>query len=239
MEPIEITYELALDAGRRETFFVLLDPESCRLIEEEPGTRPDWARLDFEQCPNCPLSLERHPYCPLAAGLSGLIASVRDVPSYEPAELRVTSQDRTVFSRCTAQQAVSSLMGLIMATSVCPLTAFFRPMARFHLPMASDEETLYRAASTYVLGQYFRRRQGGEAELDLQGLTEIYKELQILNAAMARRLRAAADEDSPVNAVVILDFFAKNWSYSIEDGLEEILPMFAAYVEGGIDRGQK
>jgi hypothetical protein len=32
-----------------------------------------------------------------------------------------------------------------------------KPMARFHLPLASEEETIYRATTMYLLAQYFLR----------------------------------------------------------------------------------
>ena len=36
--------------------------------------------------------------------------------------------------------------GLIMATAGCPWTDRLRPMARFHLPFATEAETVYRDA---------------------------------------------------------------------------------------------
>ena len=37
-----------------------------------------------------------------------------------------------------------------MALSGCPVLEQLKPMARFHLPFASVEETIYRAASMYL-----------------------------------------------------------------------------------------
>jgi hypothetical protein len=42
-----------------------------------------------------------------------------------------------------------------VATSGCRYTAYFKPMARFHLPFANEEETAYRAISMYLLSQRF------------------------------------------------------------------------------------
>ena len=55
---------------------------------------------------------------------------------------------------------VFSLIGIYMVTSGCPIMDKLRPMARFHLPFASTEETIYRAISTYLLGQYFLEQKG-------------------------------------------------------------------------------
>ena len=53
----------------------------------------------------------------------------------------------------SAQQAMSSVLGLIMATSGCPWTDRLRPMARFHLPFASEAETLYRSVGMFLLAR--------------------------------------------------------------------------------------
>ena len=132
-----------------------------------------------------------------------------------------------------AQQAVSSLMGLVVATSGCPHTAFFKPMARFHLPLANTEETIYRASSMYLLAQYFLKKAGKDPDMELEGLKEIYRDLETLNTYMAERIRAAISKDAAVNAIVILDFFAKDFSFAIEDQLEEIQHLFALYLDSG------
>ena len=232
METLSFDYRFFFADGRRERFEVRLDANTLESIGETREIPPEWTRLGFEQCPNCPLAAQTHPHCPLAVHLVKVVSRFEGVRSYEELRVEAVTPERTVSKQTTAQRGVSSLMGLIMATSGCPHTAFFRPMARFHLSLASDEETLYRAASMYLLAQYFRRETGGNADLEFVGLTRIYGNLQVLNAAMAKRLRAASREDAAVNAVVILDFFAKTWSYSIEDQLEEIRPLFAPYLSG-------
>ncbi len=58
-----------------------------------------------------------------------------------------------MYAETTAQQAMSSVLGLIMATAGCPWTDRLRPMARFHLPFASDAETLYRSISMFLLSR--------------------------------------------------------------------------------------
>jgi hypothetical protein len=43
---------------------------------------------------------------------------------------------------------------------------------------------------------------------------------------MSSRLRTVGAQDSAVNAVVLLDIFAKMLPYSVEDSLEEIRYLF-------------
>lgn len=73
------------------------------------------------------------------------------------------------------QRGLSSLLGLILATRDCTYTRYFRPMARFHLPLASEEETIYRAASMYLLAQYLRANDGKQVDINLTRSAEIYK----------------------------------------------------------------
>ena len=124
-------------------------------------------------------------------------------------------------------------MGLIMATSGCPHTSFFKPMARFHLPLASADETIYRATSMYLLAQYFLRKQGQETDLELEGLAKIYHNIQLINKALAERLRAITDKDSAINALILLDIFAQTLPYAIEDSLEEVRYLFTPYLIQG------
>jgi hypothetical protein len=121
-------------------------------------------------------------------------------------------------------------MGLLIATSGCPHTEYFKPMARFHLPLASRDETDYRAASTYLLAQYFIQREGREADFQLEGLKKIYDNIQQVNHSVAERLRAASKADSPVNAIVILDTYARAVPFMLEDSLDYIKYLFDPFI---------
>ncbi|HKJ07570.1 MAG TPA: hypothetical protein VKA76_00635, partial [Gammaproteobacteria bacterium] len=144
----------------------------------------------------------------------------------------VHTPERTVTTNTTLQRGLSSLVGLVLATSGCPHAAFFRPMARFHLPLADENETIYRATSMYLLAQYFVHREGREADLGLSGLTAIYNDVQTINRALAERLRVACEQDAPVNAVVLLDVIAKAMPLTIGSQLAELRHLFRAYLAG-------
>jgi hypothetical protein len=147
--------------------------------------------------------------------------------------VEIRTPERAISQKTTAQRAIGSMMGLILATSGCPHTAFFRPMARFHLPLASEAETIYRAASMYFLAQYFRHQCHEEIDLEFAGLTKIYKNIQIVNKTIAERIRAATETDSSINAVIFLDMYAKAMPYVIRDALEEIRYLFKPYLPKG------
>jgi hypothetical protein len=230
METITISYWFSFGKGSVEVFDVHLEAGSLELQGNIPDTLPDWTNLDFYQCPNCPLGVKEHPFCPVAANLVNIVNRFGSLLSYNETHLIVTTKERVISQDTTVQRAVGSLMGLIIATCGCPHTVYFKPMARFHLPLANNEETVYRAASMYLLAQYFLKKEGKEVDFDLKGLAEIYHNIQLVNYTIADRLRAATRTDSVVNALVELDIFAQTLSLVIEDSLEELHSLFAPYL---------
>lgn len=231
MDAVEIEYRLSCPERSERVFKVRIDGDTVAQGVSERSSLPSWTTLEFHQCPNCPLAAVDHPHCPVAVNLVPLVHGIGDLQSHEPVQLHVHESRRTVSASTTAQRAISSLLGLIMATSACPHTAHFRPMARFHLPLASMEETVYRATSMYLLAQYFAGRGGKHTDLDLSGLAEICANLEVVNRAMAQRLRGASEEDATVNAVVILDVLAKTLPFAILDELAGMRPLFSSYLE--------
>ena len=191
-----------------------------------PAEAPDWTRLDYRQCPNCPLSVADTPRCPLALRLVPLITAVATFQSFDTVEVRVETAERSVHKTTTVQRAVGAVMGLLAGGSACPHMGFLKPLAHFHLPFATEEETIYRVASTYLLGQYFRLQQGDQPDWALAGLKASYQELQRVNTALAARLRGAVQQDGAVNGLILLDLLAKALPYSIDEQLEEIQTLF-------------
>ncbi len=231
MEIITIRYCFKFGNDESEVFDVNLDPDTLELQGNIPDILPDWANLDFCQCPHCPLDTNIYPFCPVASNLVNILRRFDSLLSYHQTHLVVTTKDRIISQVTTVQRAVSSLTGLVIASSGCPQTAFFKPMARFHLPLASNEETIYRAASMYLLAQYFKKKKGKKIDFSLKGLEEIYNNIRLVNRTMADRLREAAKTDSLLNAIVQLDIYAQTLSAFIEESLKEIHYLFDAYLE--------
>jgi hypothetical protein len=233
MEIISVRYTFKVGKGRNkveEVFDLQFDAKNLELQGNIPKVLPDWAKLDFYQCSNCPLDVREYPYCPMAANLVNIVSRFDSLLSYNEIHLVVTTKERTISQLTTIQRAVGSLMGLVIATCGCPHSVFFKPMARFHLPLANNQETIYRAASMYLLAQYFLRKKGKPVDWNLRGLEEIYTNIQVVNFTIAERLRAATKTDSVLNALVELDIYAQTLSLVIEDSLEEIRFLFDPYL---------
>ena len=221
----KIRYILQFDRSHTEKFDIVIDNLTGRSSTPLPNVMPEWAKLDFEKCPNCPLDTEETENCPTAVALVDIARRVGNVVSHSEVELVVISEERWVGKKTTTQEAISSLMGLKIATSACPHTDYLKPMARFHLPLATAEETLTRITGGFLLHQYFKAKRGDTGSLNLSNLAVLYSEMSIVNSSIARRLRASG-EFSELNALTILDTFAQVIPLQIEDRLDEIQTLF-------------
>ncbi len=226
-----ITYTFRLPDNRVETFRLEIDGQNLELAIEKPEILPEWTELEYNRCEHCTLDTAVEKYCPLSANLAVVVQRFNHILSFDELELEVVTDERFISQKTTAQRALSSFMGLVMATSGCPYTVYFKPMARFHLPLASEEETIYRSVSMYLLAQYFQLREGGTVDFDLQGLEKIYADLLKVNTYIVKRLKAASKADSSVNAVLILDMYARAMPYVIEESLEELRYLFSPYLD--------
>jgi len=230
MDTIVIQYCFRLPDNSSEDFKLELNPRNLELTGNIPQFLPTWAKLDFHQCPHCPLEIVTDSYCPLAANIVNIVQRFDGLISYDKIRVDVITRERRISQHTTAQKGISSMMGLVIATCGCPHTAFFKAMGRFHLPLASSEETIFRAASMYLLAQYFLKMEGRHADFELEGLTKIYHNMQIVNVAIASRLRSTSMSDSLINAIVILDNFAKSLPYAVEKSLKNFRHLFSSFL---------
>jgi len=238
MDIIEFKYCFKLKNDQQETFNIQIDAEKLEMINVSHDDLPEWTKLDFHKCPHCPLSSSRHLNCPLAISLVTVINRFESVLSIDEIELEVITEDRRVIVNTTAQKGISSLLGLLFPISGCPHTAFFKPMVRFHLPLATEEDTIFRAAGMYLLAQYFKRDMGESGDLNLNGLKKMYENLHQINLKIAKRLRDATETDSSINAIVMLDVFTHTLSFVIEDHLESIQYLFDPYLSDAHDNNE-
>ena len=229
---IDIAYHFRCADGdkRKASLCIKLDAKQLEAVRSTNGAPPDWAQLDTHQCSVCPLSKETTPQCPAALAFVDILDEFGPLLSFTEVEVTVETRERTVHSKTTVQKALSSLVGLSMATSGCPILARFKPMARFHLPLATREETIFRSVGAYLLGQYFLMRRGETPDMDLRGLRETYDLIHEVNVGLANRLRVIPAGDAHLNALVILDLFAHALPYSIDESLAELEHMFTSFM---------
>src|SRR6185295_20146028 len=170
-------------------------------------------------------------HCPVAVNLSTVVETFKDAVSFEHTTVKVETAER-VYEKATAlQKGLSSIIGIYMVTSDCPVMDQLRPMVRFHLPFASVDETIYRAVAMYLVAQYFRMRRGKAPDWQLERLADIYREVAKVNEGMKERLRHASTEDANVNALAILSTQGGMVPLYVEDSLAEMEHLFRAFIE--------
>jgi len=226
-DPIYFKYFFIFGDGQKFSISIKLNENSLKY--EPDDIRPSsWTKLDQNKCSNCPLSSTEHKECPLALNLSAVVPQFSGVQSFDNVHVMVETYDRTFSKNTSTQNALSAMLGILMVTSDCPNMESLKPMVRFHLPFATVEETVFRSVSTYLLGQYFKYKKGLKPDWDLNTLKENYKKIQIVNQGMAKRMRSVADKDANVNALVVLDIFAKELPFSIEQSLKQLEYLYSA-----------
>lgn len=234
---LTVEYRFKFGSGTETRFTVRLRRPGLQLVAEPRTAFPDWTRLTHCQCPNCPLNPAQHAHCPIAANLVDIVECFKDCFSTEEADITVQSDARQYHRHGSVQSGVSSLMGLYMVTSGCPIMDKLRPMAHTHLPFATVDETSYRAVSMYLLAQYFRNGHGEVADWKLEKLLKIYEDIRQVNQSFVKRLLSISPLDASVNALVSLDCFATITAFSIvRDSLKEMEPLFQAYLDEGEQR---
>ncbi|MDD8018020.1 MAG: hypothetical protein PHP42_06575 [Bacteroidota bacterium] len=226
---VSFRYKFTFENGQEKQFGITLDDSTLELIPSSKTEPPDWTKLDFHPCDNCPL-IGKVSHCPVAVNLALLVDEFRDVVSYEHAVIVVETLERTYSKDSTVQKGLSSIIGICMVTSNCPIMDELRPMTRFHLPFATTKETLFRAVSYYLTRQYFVMKDGKEPDWNLNQLIEIYKQVSIVNIGITRRVAQASQKDANVNAIVILHSYGDSVPYFIEDGLNEIKYLFKKFL---------
>ena len=226
-----ITYRFFAASNATLTVEMFFEKKTFRLTLPEGSPHPDWAKLAFNRCPNCTLPKDA-AYCPAALGIANFLPAFESRVSHEKAVIEVESGHRTIVSKSTFQTGMASMIGLVCATSGCPLTKFLRPMARFHLPFADEQETLFRSFATWLLMSLVRQRSTGDAEpITLEGLKDNYRALSVMNTCLGNRIRNSVSRDAALNAVVILDLFAQIAPDNIDGDFEDIMEAFVVEEE--------
>jgi hypothetical protein len=229
---ITFDYKFVLGDGKEKHFNVTLEGHSLNLILPVEEQYPDWTKLGFFKCPNCPIEDGEDSRCPIAVSLVSLIDFFKASLSYEEADVIIETSDRKYVKHTALQEGLSSLVGIYMVTSGCPVMEKLKPMVRFHLPFATEEETKYRVMSMYLMAQFFRYKNGREPDWDMKRLVDIYEDIRLVNKNFCQRLQHIRVKDASVNALVNLDCFAMSVAFSIsQDMLYETELLFNAYMK--------
>jgi hypothetical protein len=220
--PRIVTYRFELPDGQSWDFSVDVDRAHAAAAPQSAAPEPpEWTRLDFHRCPKCPLA-GTCGRCPVALDVAPIIEKFSALQSIVRMRVQVVLPERTCIADTDAQLGLKALLGLVMASSACPVLAQLRSQALFHLPFASVDETLYRAVGDYLIKQYFVMKDGGAPDFALKGLDTLYLDLAELNTAFFKRLQLASPKDAIINAIVTLRSMSDIVSMSLDDRLSPL-----------------
>lgn len=228
---MEVAYRFLFDGGREEHFTLQFDADDLSL-QSGLGDQMEkpWMALSNHQCEGCTLNEREHPLCPVAANLAGMVSPFRDDLSYTEVEVEVLFRERKISKRCDLQQGIRSMMGLVMATSGCPLLDKLRPMAYLHQPFATMEETLFRSLSSYLVAQFLRLTREESYQFELEGVRQLFHDITQTNERFAKRIQSIGGRDANINALLGLDATVKIGGMSMdEEWLKKIEPLFAGF----------
>ena len=217
-----IEYRIILDEIREFNYRIELERDDD---QKSLAAAPKWTRLDYQQCSNCPLSKDKFSHCPAAIDLYQVIEDFKGLPAIKKAKVEVHTPQRDYSKQVSLEEGLRSLLGLIMATSSCPVLGRLRPMAEQHLPFASNQEFTLRAISLYLAGQYFNLREGRSCDWELKGLVETFQQLQLVNQAFWQRIHDTCAGDSNLKALLTFFSMSSGMSFMLEVQLQKIRPL--------------
>lgn len=229
---MKIEYKIIFGDSRTEVFDLKFSPSSLLLDPFPVNKQESWIKLEFHQCKVCPLDSSRQEFCPVACNLIFIIRRFQDDLSHTMVLTRVTTAERTIEKKGSLQECLSPLMGLVMATSGCPILGKFKPMVFTHLPFSNEDETLFRSVSTYLLSQYVRMIKGKNPDWHLEQFHSMYSMVREINDAFIERFREIKGKDANINSLLILHLFSELMEYTLaKNWIERIIPFFSEYLE--------
>ena len=125
-ETLSIVYRFDFQDEHKK-FEVVLDAHTLKTIQRGDFPKHEWTKLKFSQCENCPLG-DSVEYCPVAVNLSRLVEEFQNRDSFEQANVTVDTPQRSYVKKTSLQKALSSIIGIYMVTSDCPVMDKLRPM---------------------------------------------------------------------------------------------------------------
>ncbi len=224
----ETTFKYCFDFpdSTKKRFLIKLDSETYE-YKPSNNTPPDWSLLGVARCDCCKLDLAHNNYCPVAANIADLVYAFKDTASHKSCLVSCISAARTCSKETTVQEGLASIMGIIMATSGCPSTALLKPMAYYHLPFATVEESMYRSVSAYLLRQYFSHKKGENCDFFMHRIQEYYSEVQQVNEGILKRINMTSEMDADKNAIVTLNALAQILVMEVDEDLSSLKKLFS------------
>ena len=141
-----INYTFTFDEHTSIAFDVEVTSDTS--AEDPAPPFPAWLALDSHRCDECSLPAGARRTCPAAVSIRPVVEAFSTRLSYETVHVTVRGDHGRTETTLAIQDALRSVVGLLLALSGCPVLSKLRPMAHYHLPFGSREHTMYRFVGT-------------------------------------------------------------------------------------------
>lgn len=216
-----ISYLFHIEDKEDVVFEVLIDSTSMTHSIPQDFKEPEWSssfKCSF-------MTDDKKNCCSLCKCIAYVTNEFKDIKVDTPATISVRTENRNYTIKQNIKTGLFSILGLYMSTSNCPHFAFLKPMAKFHLPFASDIETVFRSIGTYLLGEYFRFKDGIVPDWDLQALSTLYEQVSKIDLEIAEHLKKISPDS--IEPIMILNSFADLFTKDIKEKLDKIEPFYS------------
>ena len=228
---ILLTYRFVFSDMTERIIALNINSETLTLVEDTSIEKPEWTKSEFFDCKTVSCGQIENGYCPIALILNRFVKLFSNLPSYEKVTTYVESNRRIYSKETSLQEGFGSLLGIMMPTSGCPTLGKLKPLAKFHLPFASIEETEFRVFSMYLLAQYVRMQKGLEPDWEMKSLKKLYDDIQTINRTVARKIADLEKMDASINSVIVLNNFADSVTFSLEENLLHFEKLFDDWLD--------
>jgi len=219
---MNVKYTFKLDDGKILEYDIKVDRAKQQNLASEKDSVPDWVSLSYCKCSNCPLKENDSPLCPAAYDIQAVVEDFRSQLAHKKVQVDVVTPERSYSKRTNIEEGLRSLMGLILATSQCPILSELKPMAMHHMPFSSNNEFILRTVSGYLLQQYFEYTECNSPDWDLNGLVKYNQQLKLVNQALWQRIHSSCDNDSNLKALLSFFTMSSSVSVSLKSQLEKL-----------------
>jgi len=228
-----ISYKFSFKNGDVKNISINIDSKQLTMIREETDLAPEWARLDYKQCDCCLLTIDQHPYCPIALNIEIIIDDFKDMKSTEECSVICTTPYNQIHTDAYVSDALLNLIGLAILASDCPFFRLYKHQVKFPTPFDSLESFAIGMISVGLLGEYlYQQANQIYKPFDMEEGQKLASVGNEVFTKVLSRIQNLTQNDAYKNAFVSLSAMADMLSFELEDNLESFLGLFDAWIKG-------
>ena len=203
--------------GNKEEFSIEWTKSGSHLPNESQDSPAEWTRLDFHQCPGCPLGSETK-ICPAAESLETTLMKLNNRSATE--KVIATGVDgekrRKTVIECELKEVGSTLVQISVFFSGCPIGNKFKKMLKNLRPFATNEELGKHLISQFLLKNHCEL---ATSTVDVRASIE---PMRTVFYYLSKRVSDKTFGDVVANSIIQMDAFTLSVSLNLGEIYEEI-----------------